>query len=340
MNPDTKTVLVTGATGAQGGAVAQVLLSRGHRVRALTRDPQSPAAQFLSRNGTRVLRGDFDKPRTIADAASGADAVYIMGTPFERGPGAEIQQTITTIDAVLGAEVGHIVYSSVASARENTGVPHFESKAAVEHHLDRLQVPHTVVAPTAFLSDLTGSPFWEGVHPGSWDGIRDGAYAFALPPEMPLQMVSLTDLGQFVQLIIENPTRFDRSRIEIASVEVSGAEIATLLSAALNRSVRYQQVPLEVLGQIAGEDAVKMTKFLQQGGYAVDIPTLHARYPEIQWQNVQNWIDSHAWTEVNDRPVTSGADHFRRRERSARATRMREHDLTSSPLKGAISDET
>lgn len=308
MNPETKTVLVIGATGAQGGAVARTLHDAGHRVRALTRNPQSSHARSLSRRGMQVFSGDFDDPETIANAAHGTEAAFIMGTPFEADTEAEVRQTTNTIDAVSDAGVRHIVYSSVASAHANTGVPHFESKAAIEHHLDRLEVPQTVVAPTAFLSDLTGSPFWEGLQPGSWDGIRDGVYAFALPAETRLQMVSLIDLSQFVQLVIENPNRFDRCRVEIASVEVSGAEIVAHLSRCLDKKVRYQQVPLDVLERIAGEDSLKMTQFFLRRGYTVDIPSLHALYPEIRWHSVQNWIDSHEWAQVLGRFPTPEAN--------------------------------
>jgi len=282
MRPEAKTVLVTGATGAQGGAVAHALHNAGHHVRVVTRNPQSGPARALGSRGIQVVAGDFDHPETIAEAARRADAVYVMGTPFEAGPEAEIQQTINTIDAAAGAGTKHIVYSSVASAHANTGVPHFESKAAIEQHLDQLQVAHTVVAPTAFLSDLTGPPFWEGLQPGVWDGLRDGVYAFALPAKIRLQMVSLADLGRFVQLVVENPQRFDRSRVEIASLEVSGSEIVDRLSRSLNRPIRYQEVSPEVLLKVAGDDAVAMTQFFLRGGYTVDISSLHARYPQVQ----------------------------------------------------------
>lgn len=300
MKPETKTVLVIGATGTQGGAVTHALHNAGHHVRALTRNPQSDPARALGRLGIQVVAGDFDHPATIAEAARGADTAFIMGTPFEKGTEFEIQQTTNTIDAVHAAGVEHIIYSSVASAREDTGVPHFASKAVVEDHLDRLNTAHTVVAPTAFLSDLTGPPFWEGLLPGAWDGLRDGVYAFALPAEIRLQMVSLADLGRFVQLIVENPRRFDRSRVEIASIEVSGAEIVDRLSRSLNRRIRYQKVSPEVLEKVAGDDAVAMTQFFLRGGYTVDIPSLHARYPQVQWQSTQDWIDSHEWPEAHE----------------------------------------
>ena len=306
MKPETKTALVIGATGTQGGAVTHALHNAGHHVRALTRNPQSDPARVLGSRGIQVLAGDFDHPETIAEAARGTDTAFIMGTPFENGTESEIQQTTNTIDAVHAAGVEHIIYSSVASAQEDTGVPHFESKAIIEDHLDGLEVAHTVVAPTAFLSDLTGPPFWEGLQPGAWDGLRDGVYAFALPAETRLQMVSLADLGRFVQLVAENPQRFDRSRVEIASIEVSGADIADRLAQSLNRRIRYQHVSLEVLEKVAGDDAVAMTQFFLRGGYTVDIPSLHARYPEVQWQSTQDWIDSHEWPEVHEGLSASG----------------------------------
>ena len=119
------TVLVTGATGSQGGAVARRLLKRGHRVRAFTRSADSPAARSLTDSGAEVLTGSFDEPDSLVRASRGADAVFAMATPFEAGREAEVRQGRHVFEAAREAGVGHLVYSSVASADQVTRIPHF-----------------------------------------------------------------------------------------------------------------------------------------------------------------------------------------------------------------------
>ena len=80
-----KLVLVTGATGKQGGAVVEALLTRGHQGRALTRNPASPAANRLREHGVEIAVGDFSDQDSLVRAARVADAVYAMSTPYEQG---------------------------------------------------------------------------------------------------------------------------------------------------------------------------------------------------------------------------------------------------------------
>lgn len=293
-----KTVLVTGATGSQGGAVARNLLSGGHRVRAFTRNTESESAIQLKDSGAEVVGGDFENPATITDAAKGADVVYVMGTPFELGLDAEVKQSIAAIDASIEAGVDHIIYTSVASALDRSHVPHFDSKATVEAHLTQTGANYTILAPVAFLSDVTEFPFWEGFTPGSGQGVKDGVYAFPIPSETPLQMVSLEDLGQFAQLVVENPSRFQGERIELASFAITGTRVAENLTRQLPWPVRYRAIPLDAWEELAGHDGRKMAEFFTRGGYTVDIEGLHGAYPEVNWHSVQGWLDSHDWSTV------------------------------------------
>ena len=78
---DFLSVLVSGATGQQGGALARVLLDKGHRVRAFVRRPDAQEAKELERLGAELAEGDFEEPSTIEQAARGMDAVYVVATP-------------------------------------------------------------------------------------------------------------------------------------------------------------------------------------------------------------------------------------------------------------------
>ena len=81
-----RSVLVTGATGQQGGAVARALLSRGHHVKALTRKPDSDAARQLASAGADLVTGDLGDTTSVLKAASGAGAVFLRATAPRPGP--------------------------------------------------------------------------------------------------------------------------------------------------------------------------------------------------------------------------------------------------------------
>jgi len=129
---DARPILVAGATGRQGGAVVHRLLRRGHRVRALTRDPAKPDAQDLTRAGAEVTPGDMNDRASLDAALVGVRAVFSVQNFWDAGFDAEIRQGRNLADAAVAAGVEHLVYSGVASADRNTGIPHFESKWAIE----------------------------------------------------------------------------------------------------------------------------------------------------------------------------------------------------------------
>lgn len=182
---DGKVVLVIGATGRQGGAVARKLLERGVGVRALTRKPDSSAGIELQRLGVDVRQGDLEDAASIVRAAEGVDAVFSMTTPFEAGMEAEARQGIAVADAARDAGVGHLVYSSVGSADRATGIPHFESKHEVERHIADVGIPFTVIGPVSFFENVNS--------PWQLPALQQGTVVAGLPPQKKVQHVAVAD---------------------------------------------------------------------------------------------------------------------------------------------------
>jgi NmrA-like family len=85
------TVVVTGATGKQGGAVARGLLKQGHKMRAVTRDPNSSRAKSLADAGATLVAASLEDTAGITKALEGATSLFAMTTPFG-GTDAEIRQ--------------------------------------------------------------------------------------------------------------------------------------------------------------------------------------------------------------------------------------------------------
>ncbi|BCG89448.1 hypothetical protein MesoLj113c_55580 [Mesorhizobium sp. 113-3-9] len=281
-----RNILVTGATGQQGGAVAHALLSRGHRVKALTRKPDSEAARQLAVAGAEVVAGDLADAVSVVKAAKGADTMFLMGNSYEAGLEEETRQGILAADAAKAAGIGHLIYSSVADADKKTGIPHFESKYLVEQHVRQLGIPYTISAPVAFMENV--------VAPWSIGALSQGSHAFAMPPKRVLQLVSLADIGAFVATLAERRERVFGKRFDFAGDELSGEEQARILSEAIGHPIRYQEIPIAAARQ-QSEDAALMFEWFDRVGYDVDIAALQREFPEVRWHGFADWAHAFNW---------------------------------------------
>src|SRR4029077_6709002 len=111
-----RTILITGVTGNQGGAVAQALHGKGFYLRGLTRRPESERAATLARHGVDVVKGDLDDETTLRGALAGAWGVFGVQNTLEAGVEREEAQgkRLATLSREAGVE--HYVYTSVGSA--------------------------------------------------------------------------------------------------------------------------------------------------------------------------------------------------------------------------------
>jgi uncharacterized protein YbjT (DUF2867 family) len=255
----------------------------GYDVHALTRKPESEAARQLEKEGATIAVASFDDEEALGRALKGVDTVFAMSTPYEAGADRETRQGIALVDAAKAAGVRHVVYTSVASADRKTGIAHFDSKAVVERHLQASGVPCTILAPVFFMSNLTS--------PGS---IREGALMMALPANRRLQVVAVEDIGALAVLIIDQPERALGRRIEIASDELTPAQMAEVIARVTGRTVRFAELPMANL-RAASAELATMYEWFDRVGYSVDISQLHRAFPEIPWTPFESWAKTQSW---------------------------------------------
>src|ERR687883_474093 len=272
-------ILVTGATGQQGGSLARLLLEKKHKVYALTRNTQSPAAQDLRNRGANIVKGDLDDSDSLKRAVKDVESVFLMGTPFEDGTEGETRRGKLMVEIAKENKIEHLVYSSVANADKNTGIPHFESKYKIEQHIKNLRIPHTIIGPTFFMENLLGP------------GLEQGQLALPLSPSSILQQSALENIAEFSALVLERRNPFLGKRIDIASDEVTGEQATEILSNELGRRIRYVPVPLEQVYQ-ANEDMARMYDWYEKVGTGIDITSLHQEYPEVNWLSFKDWAKS------------------------------------------------
>lgn len=265
-------VLVTGATGQQGGAVARHLLRNGFLVRALTRDASQDAARTLSKKGAEIAEGNLNDADALRQALGGAWGVYSVQNFFEEGVAVETEQGQRLADLAQEAGVQHLVYSSVASADADTGIPHFESKWAVEKHLHSLGLPYTVLRPVAFMSN------WQW----SKEDWTQGALHQPLSPGTVLHQVDVDDVGRLAAQAFAEPEAWAGRTAELAGDARTMAEVAKALGRATGRAVRYEPVPWDAFEQQAGEELTLMYRWFEDKGYALDVEALRRKYPWLK----------------------------------------------------------
>ncbi|MFC0431467.1 NmrA/HSCARG family protein [Kutzneria buriramensis] len=278
MKPSPLTVAVTGATGTQGGATARALLAAGHRVRALTRRPETADIP-----GAEVVAADFDDPSSLDRAFAGVDSVFLVTTPFGTDLDTEIRQGIDAVDAAVRAGVGHIVFTSATNADRGTGIPHFDSKWVIERHLAEATDGWTVIAPAAFMDNIAGG--W------SLRSLRQGRYSLPLSPGTPLKLIAAADIGAFAALVIGRREEFLRRRVDIASDERTGKEIARTLGSVIGRAVEYDAASVADVAQYSA-DLAAMFEYFERVGMDVDISRLRADHPEVGWHTFADWATS------------------------------------------------
>jgi uncharacterized protein YbjT (DUF2867 family) len=274
-----KTILITGATGKQGGATLRHLAKRGgFKLRALTRKPDGDAAKALSALGAEVVAGDLNDAASLERAVAGAWGVFAMQNTWEAGVEGEEEQGKRLAKVARDKGVQHYVYTSVGSANRGTGIPHFENKFRVEQTIKQLKFPsHVILRPVFFMENLPSPWFLNG-----------DKLTTALKPETKLQMVAADDIGKFSAAAFAEADKFQGAEIEYAGDAVTMAEAAAAMSELTGKTITYQQIPIAAV-RANSEDFALMLEWFDAVGYAADIPSLESRWG-IRPLTLKQWV--------------------------------------------------
>lgn len=280
---ENRVVVVTGATGRQGGAVARALLSRGWEVRALVRDPDTPQALALKEAGAMLVRGDLDDDASLDAAMAGAYGVFSVQT-FTGPDGfvGEVRQGKAVAQAAARAGIAHLVFSSVDGADRPGRVRHFATKGEVERHIEALGLPATILRPTFFITNF------EHLGPRWVDG--ELVFTMALDPRTRLQMITPDDIGALAADAFDAPSRYLGRAIEIAGDELTGPQIADVFALAAGRSVRFVAQPVEQV-RAHSEEVGAMFDWFNTIGFRADVRALRAAHASLT--TLQDWVAAH-----------------------------------------------
>jgi uncharacterized protein YbjT (DUF2867 family) len=179
----------------------------------------------------------------------------------------------------------HLVFTSVGSANRHTGIPHFDSKYEVEKHIAKVGVRATILAPVAFMENLYFAK----------EQLAKGIYATALAPTRALAQVAVADIGAVAVRVLEDDGRFTGKRFDLASDELTGNDALAILSRVTGRPFAYYQVPLDVIRQRMGEDAVRMYEWFDRVGFTVDRAALRREFPDVAFHDFESWAKTQDW---------------------------------------------
>ena len=240
-----KTIFVTGATGNQGGAVVRSLLNNGFKVKALTRNADSPEAQIIKNLNAEIVQGNLNNPSTYRKHLEEIDGIFCVLT-FQNGIREEISQGKELANLAKSYNVSHFLYSSVIGADLHTGIPHWESKLMIENHIKQQNLPYTIIRPAALFENF--------LIPAVKKRILKGTLPSPLTKEVIQLFISSSDIGNISSLIFLNPDQNLRKTILLATEGIDQENVARIFSNVLGREIKYQKIPMVLTKLFMGKN--------------------------------------------------------------------------------------
>lgn len=275
-------VLITGATGKQGGSAVRHMLGKGWNLTALTRDPKSKPAEALLEKGVEIVQGDMEDASSLDGCLRGVYGVYSVQDFWSVGAKREVAQGKNLANAAKKAGVEHFVYSSVGGAERDTGIGHWESKWEIEKHIRKLGLPTTVLRPAAFMENYYVDQVEIGILQGKlYDPVR---------ADKPYQTIASDDIGGFVALAFERPKDFMGLELEIAGSELTNLQAAEVFSKVLGRPVEFQEIPIP-----PSKEFEQMFHWFNEKGFNANIAQLHKQYPEVRLRPLEQRLYDEGW---------------------------------------------
>ncbi|MEC3954410.1 NmrA/HSCARG family protein [Nocardia sp. CDC153] len=292
MNAERGPVLVIGATGRQGTATVTALLEKGWPVRAFVRDSEAPKARALRDAGAELAVGDLDDEESLRAAMDGVHGIFLMLTMMDgvhislEAVAAEERRGKAVADLAAKAGVAHLVYSSLNGVGMGSGIEYYDAKEHIEDHIRALGLPATMLRPVSFMDNFAtySKPTRDG---------DDLVLALAVPPDAPMPLIAIEDIGRFAALVFDRPEEYLGRVVGLAGDSPTPRQIAETLARAAGLIPRVVQVPVEQI-RAFDEQVGKMFAFFNTHPTpAADIPALRAALPELM--TLEDWVRHTDW---------------------------------------------
>ncbi|WP_236794672.1 NAD(P)H-binding protein [Amycolatopsis sp. GM8] len=225
-------ILMTGATGMIGGALARRLAAEGVPFRALVR------RAGVTIPGAEVVVGDLDDPATLPAAFAGADQLFLNTAGPYPDEEPVIAQQLAAIDAAVAAGVEHVVKVSTIGVRAGGPMP-IGTHAKIEAYLADSGLTGTVLRPNNIMQNLV-----RGVTMCTPDGELFEAFGGKLAH------VDARDVADCAFAVLTRSAFRGGAYDVTGPAALSAAELAAALSAGLDREIGLVQPALDELEPI------------------------------------------------------------------------------------------
>ncbi|MFB6454785.1 NmrA/HSCARG family protein [Chitinophaga sp. Hz27] len=264
-------ILVIGATGQQGGAVARVLLSDGWEVRGFTRDASSAAAQALIALGVEMVQGDLNDTASIDAAMENVYGIfYVHPGPLDVHQD-EVQAGKNIADAARTHHVSHLVYSSAIGVDQAALTGMQTEKAAVEKYIQSLGISYTILRPSSFMENFLDPRF----------GLKGNSFTTAALPTAEMQLIALEDIGKLAAIAFARPAAFNGIIIELSGDTLTPPQMVAAMNKTTGRNIQYELLPMETLRQLNPKFA-RGYEFLNSGkATKADEDSLRSIHPSL-----------------------------------------------------------
>lgn len=249
-----KIITIFGATGAQGGGLANAILDDANSeftVRAVTRDANSDKAKELAAKGAEIVTADIDNKESLLKALEGAYGAYFV-TFFWAHFSAEKEtnEAKSMAEAAKEAGIKHAIWSTLEDVRNfvplsddsmptlhgKYKVPHFDGKGEGDHFFTDAGVPVTFLLASFYWDNMIY--FGMGPKKGA-----DGKFSFTLPMgTKKMAGIAAEDIGKCAYGIFKKGNEYIGKTVGVAGDQLTGDEMAAKLSAALSIDVSYNSV--------------------------------------------------------------------------------------------------
>ncbi|KZL67268.1 nad dependent epimerase [Colletotrichum incanum] len=251
-----------------GGVIARNLLSEGIAVRALARNPDSPAAKALSAIDTFITPGDYDDDAALTEAMKGVTGAFLKLTPNFVDHNWELKAAKRIMAAAKEAGASHFIYSSGLAVQAPELLKHWDPNSFTAMVLLSKQ-------PIEKETRKAGFKNWTTLRPGSFaanyllplvavypDLVKDGRFITALRPENKIPMTDPNDIGKFALAAFQDPFKFNSKEVAISSELLTVDDIMAKIAKVTGRDIKAVHLSdEEVEAQKAGNPfiAVQLT---------------------------------------------------------------------------------
>lgn len=293
-----KKILVSGATGAQGGAVAKEALRQGFDVRVLVRDINSPGAKELIQYGAEAFEGNFDNQKSLENAMKDVDSVFSMTMPAFPGTDSERQQGLALINAALNSNVKQFVFTSVARAGKHESFPRWEENYwSKKYWTDKWDLEEavrtagfaswTIIKP-AFMMENFLPPKAQNMFPH----LQNGEIKTVIqPPDVRMDFISAENVASLACSAFCDPEAYNQKSINLASESLTMSEVSDIISKVTGKSVTAVSLTTEeAKNQGLHAGWIRTQEWNNEVGYQVDIKTLKQNHIELTFNE---WAMNH-----------------------------------------------